>query len=89
MLRAFRVYARIDQRTAIIGGLDRNTRARVAPATVARVRAALDRSGADFATATDLADVLVRALRLPFRRAHHVTAGSSPWQRRRAQTCRV
>ena len=30
-------------------------------------------AGAGFATATDLADWLVRALRLPFRTAHHVT----------------
>jgi len=30
-------------------------------------------AGADFATATDLADWLVRILRLPFRTAHHVT----------------
>jgi argininosuccinate lyase len=36
----------------------------------ARLRAA---AGADFATATDLADYLVRELGLPFRTAHHVT----------------
>ncbi len=30
-------------------------------------------AGADYATATDLADWLVRTLRLPFRTAHHVT----------------
>jgi argininosuccinate lyase len=30
-------------------------------------------AGAGFATATDLADWLVRVLRLPFRDAHHVT----------------
>ncbi len=30
-------------------------------------------AGADYATATDLADWLVRILRLPFRTAHHVT----------------
>ena len=30
-------------------------------------------AGAGFATATDLADWLVRALRLPFREAHHIT----------------
>jgi argininosuccinate lyase len=30
-------------------------------------------AGASFSTATDLADWLVRALRLPFRDAHHVT----------------
>ncbi len=30
-------------------------------------------AGSDFATATDLADWLVRELRLPFRTAHHVT----------------
>jgi argininosuccinate lyase len=30
-------------------------------------------AGADYATATDLADWLVRVLRLPFRKAHHVT----------------
>ncbi|MGC4106968.1 MAG: argininosuccinate lyase [Thermomicrobiales bacterium] len=30
-------------------------------------------AGSDFATATDLADWLVRVLRLPFRTAHHVT----------------
>ncbi len=39
-------------------------------ADAARMRAA---AGADFATATDLADYLVRALGLPFRTAHHVT----------------
>ncbi len=32
-----------------------------------------DAAGAGFATATDLADWLVRVLRLPFRDAHHVT----------------
>ncbi len=37
---------------------------------VARMRAA---AGDGFATSTDLADWLVRALRLPFRDAHHVT----------------
>ncbi len=37
---------------------------------LARMRAF---AGAGFATATDLADWLVRALRLPFRDAHHVT----------------
>ncbi len=36
----------------------------------ARMREA---AGAGFATATDLADWLVRTLRLPFREAHHVT----------------
>jgi argininosuccinate lyase len=41
----------------------------MAPDT-ARMRAA---AGAGFATATDLADWLVRVLRLPFRTAHHVT----------------
>jgi argininosuccinate lyase len=30
-------------------------------------------AGEGFATATDLADWLVRALKLPFREAHHVT----------------
>jgi argininosuccinate lyase len=33
----------------------------------------LDQAGAGFATATDLADWLVRAARMPFRTAHHVT----------------
>ena len=37
---------------------------------LARMRAM---AGAGFATATDLADWLVRILRLPFRTAHHVT----------------
>jgi argininosuccinate lyase len=37
---------------------------------IARMKAA---AGGGFATATDLADWLVHALRLPFRRAHHVT----------------
>jgi argininosuccinate lyase len=37
---------------------------------VARMRAF---AGSGFATATDLADWLVRVLRLPFRSAHHVT----------------
>ena len=36
----------------------------------ARMKAA---AGAGYATATDLADWLVRALSLPFREAHHVT----------------
>ena len=30
-------------------------------------------AGAGYATATDLADWLVRALKMPFREAHHVT----------------
>src|SRR5262249_42702784 len=33
----------------------------------------LDAAGAGYATATDLADWLVRSLRMPFRDAHHVT----------------
>jgi argininosuccinate lyase len=37
---------------------------------IARMRAF---AGTGFATATDLADWLVRTLRLPFRDAHHVT----------------
>jgi argininosuccinate lyase len=37
---------------------------------VARLEAA---AGAGFSTATDLADWLVRELRMPFRDAHHVT----------------
>jgi argininosuccinate lyase len=37
---------------------------------VARMKAA---AGAGFATATDLADWLVRTLKMPFRQAHHVT----------------
>ena len=37
---------------------------------VARMEAA---AGVGYATATDLADWLVRALKLPFREAHHVT----------------
>ncbi|HET9148524.1 MAG TPA: argininosuccinate lyase [Acetobacteraceae bacterium] len=41
----------------------------MAPDT-ARMRAA---AGADFSTATDLADYLVRELGMPFRTAHHVT----------------
>ena len=39
----------------------------------ARPRADARRAGAGFATATDLADWLVRVLGLPFRKAHHVT----------------
>jgi argininosuccinate lyase len=39
-------------------------------ADIARMR---ELAGAGFATATDLADWLVRALRLPFRTAHHIT----------------
>ncbi len=39
-------------------------------ADTARMR---DAAGSGFATATDLADWLVRVLRLPFRTAHHVT----------------
>ena len=38
-----------------------------------RPQAMQDAAGAGFTTATDLADWLVRALGLPFRRAHHVT----------------
>ena len=43
-------------------------------------------AGSGFATATDLADWLVRVLRLPFRSAHHVTGpaggdGGSAWRR--------
>jgi argininosuccinate lyase len=37
---------------------------------VARMKAA---AGQGYATATDLADWLVRALKMPFREAHHVT----------------
>jgi argininosuccinate lyase len=37
---------------------------------VARMR---DAAGAGYATATDLADWLVRTLKMPFREAHHVT----------------
>jgi argininosuccinate lyase len=37
---------------------------------VARMREA---AGAGYSTATDLADWLVRTLRMPFREAHHVT----------------
>jgi argininosuccinate lyase len=37
---------------------------------VARMKAA---AGAGYATATDLADWLVRTLKMPFRQAHHVT----------------
>src|SRR5262244_1483815 len=33
----------------------------------------LDAAGAGYATATDLADLLVRTLKMPFRDAHHVT----------------
>src|SRR5262249_61198541 len=33
----------------------------------------LDAAGAGYATATDLADWLVRSLKMPFREAHHVT----------------
>ena len=50
---------------AAIGGMVRD----LTP-DAARMRAA---AGADFATATDLADWLVRVLRLPFRAAHQVT----------------
>ena len=50
---------------AAIGGMVRD----MTPDTV-RMRAF---AGSGFATATDLADWLVRVLRLPFRTAHHVT----------------
>ena len=50
---------------AAVGGMVRDLR----PDT-ARMRAM---AGSGFATATDLADWLVRVLRLPFRTAHHVT----------------
>ena len=44
-------------------------------------------AGSGFATATDLADWLVRVLKLPFRSAHHVTGtlvGIAEQQRRRS-----
>ena len=50
---------------AAIGGMVRD----LSP-DLARMR---DFAGSGFATATDLADWLVRELRLPFRNAHHVT----------------
>ncbi|GAC1348145.1 MAG: argininosuccinate lyase [Acetobacteraceae bacterium] len=50
---------------AAIGGMVRDLRA-----DTQRMRAM---AGSGFATATDLADWLVRVLRLPFRTAHHVT----------------
>ena len=50
---------------AAIGGMVRDM-----TADTGRMRAL---AGAGFATATDLADWLVRVLRLPFRTAHHVT----------------
>jgi len=40
---------------------------------VPNARAMKKAAGADYATATDLADWLVRALNMPFREAHHVT----------------
>jgi argininosuccinate lyase len=40
-------------------------------------------AGEGYATATDLADWLVRTLKMPFRDAHHVTGGS--WRRRRSR----
>ena len=53
-------------------------------------------AGSGFATATDLADWLVRELGLPFRDAHHVTgrlvgaaaARASGWRRCRSPRCR-
>ncbi len=45
----------------------------VADFTVDKTRMA-DAAGAGYATATDLADWLVRELKMPFRNAHHVTA---------------
>jgi argininosuccinate lyase len=50
---------------AAIGGMVRDMKP-----DLARMRAM---AGSGFATATDLADWLVRVLRLPFRTAHHVT----------------
>ena len=50
---------------AAIGGMVRDLHA-----DTARMR---EMAGSGFATATDLADWLVRVLRLPFRTAHHVT----------------
>jgi argininosuccinate lyase len=50
---------------AAVGGIVRD----MAPDT-ARMR---EFAGAGFATATDLADWLVRVLQLPFRDAHHIT----------------
>jgi argininosuccinate lyase len=47
--------------TGMVAGMTANT---------ARMHAA---AGAGFATATDLADWLVRTLDLPFREAHHIT----------------
>ena len=40
--------------------------------------------GRGYATATDLADWLVRTLGLPFREAHQSPAGSWRWRRRKA-----
>ena len=42
-------------------------------------------AGEGYATATDLADWLVRALKIPFREAHHIPAASSPRRRRPAR----
>ncbi len=53
---------------AVAGGDDRH-----GPRPDARRQAMRAAAGAGFATATDLADWLVRVLRLPFREAHHVT----------------
>ncbi len=50
---------------------------------LARMRAL---AGSGFATATDLADWLVRELRLPFRTAHHVTGRLVAAARQRTQT---
>ena len=46
-------------------------------------------AGSGFATATDLADWLVRALKLPFRDAHHSPAGWSLRPRQRASASRT
>ena len=55
-------------------------------------------AGAGYATATDLADWLVRTLKMPFREAHHVTgrivgarrrARASRWRSCRSRRCRA
>src|SRR5262249_20508914 len=61
----------IDARTALTVSLAAMTgMVRAMEPDTARMLAA---AGAGYATATDLADWLVRALKMPFREAHHVT----------------
>ena len=77
------------RRLGAVARRDRRHGARHDAGCSARMRAL---AGSGFSTATDLADWLVRVLRLPFRAAHHVTgrlvARAEAQGRRSRRTCR-